>query len=425
MGMWMLVIFIVLLFLAVPIPFAILISSLLSIFASDWPITLLPQRIVTGSDSFTLLAVPFFLLAGELMQYGGLSRRMVRFANALVGHLTGGLAMVTVVAASLFAATSGSAPATTASIGGIMIPEMEKSGYDKAFSVALAAASGPLGQMIPPSIPMVVWAVAANTSITRLFLAGVVPGLMMAFGLMCVSYFFSKKHGYTSNAKKASGKEVILAFKESFWALMCPVIILGGIYGGIFTPTEAAAVAVTYGVFVGVFIYRELKLSHLAKVFSSAVKSTTLVIFVVAAANLFGWIMAAEQLAPQLVQSLFSVTTNKFVLLMILNLLLIVLGCLMDNIAAMVILSSVFVALGAKLGLDPVHLGLIIVSNFAVGQITPPVGYSLFIGASISGMSIEKIGRAAFPFILAELCVVFLLSYFPAIALFLPNFFYN
>lgn len=423
MGIWLVVSFLALMFLSVPIPFAILSSSVLSIFLEELPITLLAQRIVAGTDSFTLLAVPFFLLAGELMQYGGLSKRMVNFANALIGHRTGGLAMVMVVAASLFAATSGSAPATTASIGGIMIPEMEKRGYKKSFSAALASVSGPIGQLIPPSIPMIIWAVASNTSITKLFLAGVIPGLLMGLGLMLTSYVIAKKRGYLGEPKKASLKEVWGAFKSGFWALMCPVIILGGIYCGIFTPTEAAAVAALYGLFVGIFIYKELNWLQIKKVFLDSVKATTLVIFVCAAANLFGWLLAVEQVAPSIVNSILSISTNKYVVLLMLNVMIFVIGCLMDNIAAMVILSSVFVSIGQQIGLDPVHLGLIIITNFAVGQATPPVGYSLFVGSSISGISIEQLGKAVMPFLIADMAVIFLVTYIPWVTMFLPNLF--
>lgn len=424
MGAALVISFLVLLFGGMPIPFALALSSLIALFVGDMEMILLPQRIIVGTDSFSLLAVPFFILAGELMHRGGLSQRLIKVANVVVGHITGGLAMVTIVASTFFAAISGSAPATTASIGSVMIPEMEKKGYGKEFGAALASASGPIGQMIPPSIPMVIWAVIANVSITRLFLAGIGPGILMAAALMITSYLIAKKKGLKGNQRRSSLKETISAFKEGIWALMTPVIILGGIYGGIFTPTEAAAVSVVYGLIVGLFVYKDLKLKDLPEIFIRTMKTTTIVIFVISVASLFGWIMAAEQIAQVIVSALLSISTNKIVVLLIINIILLILGCLMDNIAAMVILASVLTTIAAKIGVDPVQFGAIVVINFAVGMVTPPIGYSLFVGASISDLSIEQVSRAVWPFLLAEIIVLMLLTYIPAVSLFIPNLFY-
>ena len=425
MGMWLLVIFLALLFGGMPIPFAIAFSSFVALVATDMPLILIPQRIIAGIDSFALLAVPFFLLAGEIMKTGGLSKRLVRFANALIGHITAGLPMVLVLSATFFAAISGSAPATTASIGSIMIPEMEKKRYPKPFAAALASAAGPIGQMIPPSIPMVVWAVIANVSIVRMFLGGIVPGLLMAGALMLVSRFLSVKNDYGTKEKKASRGEVWATLKDGFWALMTPVIILGGIYCGIFTPTEAAAVAVAYGLIVGFFIYKELTLADLPGIFIGSVKSTAIVIFVVAVASLFGWIMANEMIAPKIVQSILGITTNKYLLLLMLNVILLLIGCFMDNIAAMIILSGVLTSIAAQAGVDPVHFGIIVVINFAIGMVTPPLGYSLFVGASISDQSIETVSRSVWPFVLCEIAVLGILTYIPWVVLALPRLVYG
>ncbi len=425
MGMWLLVIFIVLLFGGMPIPFAIAFSSFIALVATDMPLILIPQRIVAGIDSFALLAVPFFLLAGEIMKTGGLSKRLVRFANALIGHITAGLPMVLVLSATFFAAISGSAPATTASIGSIMVPEMEKKNYPKPFAAALAAASGPIGQMIPPSIPMVVWAVIANVSVVRMFLGGIIPGLLMAAALMLTSRFISVRNHYGTKEKKAAPHEIWSTFKDGFWALMAPVIILGGIYCGVFTPTEAAAVAVAYGLLVGFFIYRELTLADLPEIFIGAVKSTAVVIFVVAVASLFGWIMANEMIAPKIVQSVLGLTTNKYLLLLLLNVLLLLIGCFMDNIAAMIILSGVLTSIAAQVGIDPVHFGVIVVINFAIGMVTPPLGYSLFVGASISNQTIETVSRAVWPFLLCKIVVLGILTYIPWVVLALPTMVYG
>lgn len=421
MGTILLISFVILLFIGVPIPFSLGISSLIVLISGGFNTILLPQRILVGTDSFTLLAIPFFILSGELMFRGGLSKRLIKVAEVLMGRFTGGLAHVTIVAATFFAAISGSAPATTAAIGSVMIPEMEERGYTRAYAAALAVASGPIGQMIPPSIPMVVWAVMANISITRLFLAGIVPGILMAIALMTVSYFYAKKNNIAKTGKKASAKEVIFAFKDGFWALLSPVIILGGIYGGIFTPTEAAAVSVVYGLIVGFFIYKDLKIADMPEILINSVKTTTMVVFVISVATLFGWLMANENIAQVIANAILSISTNKIVILMLINILLLVLGAMMDNIAAMVILASVLTNISVSIGIDPIQFGAIVVINFAIGMMTPPVGYSLFVGSSVSGVSIEKITKALVPLFLAEVVILLLLTYIPSITLFLPN----
>lgn len=415
--------FVALLIIGMPIPFCLGLSSIFALAAGNMDMVLFPQRIIAGTDSFSLLAIPFFILAGEIMDRGGLSKRLIEFANVLVGHITGGLAMTTVIAATFFGAISGSAPATTAAIGSITVPEMEKRGYDRNFAAALASAVGPIGQMIPPSIPMVIWAVMANISISKLFLAGIMPGLLMAISLMAVSYFIAKKKGWKGRSRRATGKELLHAFVDGFWALLSPVIILGGIYGGIFTPTEAAAVSVIYGLLVGVFIYKNIKLPDLYPMFSQAVKMTIVVVFVISTASLFGWITASEQIAQKVVQGLLSVTTSKILIMLIINVLLLIIGCFMDNIAAMVILCSVLSSVAANIGVDPVHFGAIVVINFAVGMCTPPVGYSLFVGSAISDLSIEQVSKAIWPFVLTEIAVLFLITNVPQIVLFIPTVF--
>ena len=410
-----------LVFLGMPIAFCLGVAALAALYVADIDIIVLAQRLVSGAQSFTLLAVPCFILAGELMRVGGLSRRLVRVAQTMVQHLTGGLGMVTVLSATFFAAISGSAPATTAAIGNIMIPEMAKRGYRRDFSAALASAAGPIGQMIPPSIPMVIWGVIAEESITKLFLAGVFPGLLTCAGLMLVCYFSARRMGVAPETQRATRAELLDAMRDGKWALLAPVIILGGIYGGVFTPTEAGAVGVAYGLLVGTLLHRELKLSHLPGLFLRSMQTTTMVIFIVASAAAFGWLVALEQLPQTIADALLGVSSNPIVILLMLNVLLLVIGAIMDNIAAMIILGGVLTSIAAQLGVDPIHFGAIVVINFAIGMVTPPFGYSLFVGSAISGLSVEAISRALWPMLLVQLIVLMLITYVPAFTLFLPN----
>jgi tripartite ATP-independent transporter DctM subunit len=413
--------FALLVLLGMPIAFSLGIAALLALYVADIDIIVLAQRLVSGSTSFTLLAVPCFILAGELMRVGGLSRRLVRIAQTLVQHLTGGLGMVTVLSATFFAAISGSAPATTAAIGNIMIPEMTKRGYRRDFSAALASAAGPIGQMIPPSIPMVIWGVIAEESITKLFLAGVVPGLMIATGLMLVCYVSARRMGVARETRRATARELLDALRDGKWALLAPFIILGGIYGGVFTPTEAGAIGVAYGLLVGLLLHRELRLAELPQLVLRAMVTTTLVIFIVASAAAFGWLVALEQLPQTIADTLLGISDNPIVILLMLNVMLLVIGAIMDNIAAMIILGGVLTSIAAQIGIDPIHFGAMVVINFAIGMVTPPFGYSLFVGSAISGLGIEAISRALWPMLMVQIAVLLLLTYIPAITLTLPN----
>ena len=413
--------FAVFLFGGIPIVFALGVAATIGLWYSDIDLMVAVQRTISGTQSFSLLAVPGFILAGELMYRGGLSRRLIRMCYSLVSRFHGGLGMVVVLSATFFAAISGSAPATTAAIGKIMIPEMKKRGYERSFATALATASGPIGQMIPPSIPMIVWGVISETSITRLFLAGIIPGLLIALGLMILCYVKDLLARKKLDSQKIDYAEVRAAFKDGLWALIAPVIILGGIYGGIFTPTEASAIGVAYGLIVGLFIYKELSWAELPDVVLTAMKTTTVVIFVIATASIFGWLVTLEDLPNAIARGFVGVSDNPIIILLMLNALLLFIGAVMDNIAAMLILGAVLTSLGQQIGLDPTHLGAIVVINFAVGMATPPFGYSLFVGAAISGISVERISVALWPMLLVQIAVLMLLTFIPAITLFLPN----
>ncbi len=406
-----------------PIAFALGLAALAALVVAEIDVIVLAQRLVSGAQSFSLLAVPCFILAGELMQVGGLSKRLVRVAHAFVQHLTGGLGMVTVLSATFFAAISGSAPATTAAIGKIMIPEMAAHGWRRDFSTALATASGPIGQMIPPSIPMVIWGVIAEESISDLFLAGIVPGLMIAAGLMAVCWVSARGMGIARQTKRATATELWEAINDGKWALLAPVIILGGIYGGVFTPTEAAAVGVAYGLVVGLFLYRELPWRALPAIFLEAMRTSTMVVFIIACASAFGWLVALEQLPDTIAGALLGVSDNPIVILLMINLLLLLIGAVMDNIAAMIILGGVLTSVADSIGMDPIHFGAVVVINFAIGMATPPFGYSLFVGSAISGLSVEAISRALWPMLAVQIAVLLLITYVPALTLTIPSLF--
>ncbi len=409
----------------VPIAFALGLAAVVGLHVADIDLILLAQRMVSGTQVFTLLAIPGFILAGELMRHGGLSRRLIRVGNALVAHVTGGLGMVTVLSATFFAAISGSAPATTAAIGSIMVPEMEARGYDRAFSTALATASGPIGQMIPPSIPMIIWGVIAEESIAKLFLAGIVPGLMIMGGLMALCWVAARLMDVPKESRRATRGELRAALWDGKWALAAPAIILGGIYGGVFTPTEAASVGVAYGLIVGLFVYRDLDPRMLYGILLSCMKTASMVVFIIAAASVFGWLVAVEQLPAKASAAILGLSDNPVVILLLLNVMLLLIGAVMDNIAAMIILGGVLMNLGAQLGLDPIHLGAIVVINFAIGMATPPFGYSLFVGAAISKLSIEQISLRIWPMLLVQVGVLLALTFVPELTLTLPRWAYG
>lgn len=411
---------IVLLALGVPIAFTIGALAAIGIWMAEINPMILPQQFIAGSNVTSLLAIPGFILAGEVMSAGGLSRRLVRVAQTFFGHLTGGLSMSTVAAGTFFGAISGSAPATTAAVGSIMIDELETRGYKRGYAAALATAVGPLGQMIPPSIPMVIWGVLAEESIAKLFLAGVVPGLLAAAGFCVVSVIYARHYGVARDAR-ATGKEILFALKDGIWALLAPVVILGGIYSGMFTPTEAAMVGAFYSAVIGLFFYRDLKWKQIPEILMSSMRTTGVIMFIIAVAYGFSWVMASEQIPARLTEALLLLTDNPIILLLIINAMLLLLGAVMDNISAMVILSGVLIGLGQQIGLDPIQLGAMVVINFAVGMVTPPVGYSIFVASSISGLRVETVARHIWPFMLVLLTVVALVAYVPAVTLWLPQ----
>lgn len=408
---------------ALGIPFAIAIGAVVMVLlvVADIEPAFLAQQLVAGSQSFSLLAIPLFMLAGELMSAGGLSQRLVDFAGVLVRHRTGGLAMVAVLAALVFSAISGSAPATTAAIGAILIPAMANAGYDKAFATSIAVSAGVLGPLIPPSIAFVIWGIVAEQSIGKLFLSGIVPGIAIAIGLLIVCYVHARRNNVPKQPR-ASWSERREALAQGKWALLSPLVVLGGIYGGVFTPTEAAGVSCIYAIFIGFFVERRLTLKALPGIVLQSVRTSAIVCSIIAVSAGFGVLVAQEQIATNFASWLASHVSQKWVALAGLNIAFFLLAAVMDEIAIMVILGPMLIALGNKFGVDPIHFGAIIVTNVSIGMAAPPIGYCLFVGMAISGLSLAKVSRAIWPQILVMLFVLFLTTYIPSFALlFVPG----
>lgn len=406
--------FFIFLLLTVPIGYAIGISSLVAIYYfSDIPLIIIAQKSITGVDSFPLLAIPFFMLAGNLMSSGGIARRLVNFFDALIGHVTGGLGMVTIIVCMFFAAISGSAVATVSAVGAFMIPEMVDHGYNKSFSAALTAAAGTIGVIIPPSIPFVIYGVVSGTSITDMFTAGFLPGIMMGAALMIVCYFVSKKNGYKGKEKAASAAEIWAAFKDAFWAILSPVIILGGIYSGFFTPTEAAVISVVYSFIVGVFVYKELDVRGAYKSFKDAIVVNGSTTFMVGFSTVFAAFLTLAQIPNMIAQGILGLTDNGILILLIINLFLLVVGMFIDNIPATIILTPILLPICTKIGMHPVTFGIMLTMNLAIGFCSPPYGINLFVASSISKVSIEELTRKIIKPLLALVAVLLLITYVP------------
>ena len=430
-GIIMILIFIVMLFFNVPIMIALGVASVgYCLFLSNAPMDMVTNVYFTSMDSFTLIAIPFFILAGDLMMQGGISKRLINLCRALVGGIGGALGAVTVVASMIFAAIAGSGTATVACIGGITIPEMVKEGYDKGYASALAATAGALGPIIPPSVAMILYGVACQVSITDLFIAGVVPGVMMAIALIALNKYLCKKHhwGLTKGqqAEGAGSVEIEVpplkqAFKEGIWSLMVPVIILGGIYGGIVTPTEAAIIACDYAILVSLFVYKEFKIRDIPKIIKHTVETTGTVMLLVACASALGKLLTIEQIPTQLANALVSISSNKIIILLIINIFLLFVGMFMETYAAIILLAPVLLPTALAIGVDPLHFGLIMVVNLTIGLCTPPVGVNLFIAARIADAPMEKMFKWLLPCLAVLLIVLLLITYIPQLTMFLPN----
>lgn len=414
-------IFFVLLIIGVPISLCLAMASILScMLTGQIPSMVLIQKMFRGVDSFTLMAIPFFVFAGNIMARGGVSQKLVDLAGAFVGRVHGGLAVVGTIACTFFGAISGSGPATTAAVGAIMIDPMEKEGYDKPFSAAAIASSGTIGLLIPPSNNMVLYGAIAGASIGKMFLGGIVPGILMCVVLSAVEVVISKKRGYVGgNAVTLAG--IGKAFKNGIWAILMPVIILGGIYGGIFTPTEAAAVAVVYGVLVGFFVYRQIGLKDFIKVCYDSAKSTAAIMYLVACAHLFSYILSSEKIPQQFATAIVGISDNLTIVTLIMMVALLVAGVFLDNAVAVVLLTPIFYPIIEALGGDLVYFGVLMVFALAIGQITPPVGLCMFVACDIAKIKIESLVKEIIPFLVALLVLLLVLCLVPPLITFVPS----
>lgn len=412
--------FAVLLLLNVPIALSLGVSSLIAMIAAELPMDMFPMQIYANISKFTLLAIPFFMLAGNTMERAGISEKLINLANAFVGHKRGGLAIVGVITSCFFAAISGSGPATVASLGVIIIPAMINAGYSKGMSSALMATAGGIGVIIPPSIPFVIYGAIAGVSIGKIFMAGIIPGLLMGFALVIASLLMVKKMDIEPQPK-ASFKVKITALIDAFWGLMMPVIILGGIYGGFFTPTEAAAVAAVYGILVGIFVYKKLKLQDLHALMVESAIGSAIVMFIVAAAGLFAWFCTTTGISDMASDALLSVSGSKTVFLLLVNIILLIAGCFLDAPSALYIFTPIMLPVATQLGYDPVALGVVMTVNLAIGMITPPVGVNLYVACGVSKITLGQISKSVVPYLVASLIVLFLITYVPEIILFLPK----
>ncbi len=413
-----------LLLLSVPVAVALGIASTVALLLSGKVSGIyVPQGLVTSIDSFPLMAVPFFILAGDLMGKGGLSSRLINVGRLFFGRYTGGLAIIAVVTCMFFAAISGSGPATVAAVGSIMLPAMLKDGYRPGFATGLVASAGALGIIIPPSIPMVIYATSANVSVSRMFLSGIVPGLLIAFALIAYAWAQAKGDGLKPGDEAPTRSEILAALNDAKWALLAPVIILGGIYGGIFTPTEAAAVGVIYGLVVGAFIYRELTLKNLYGVIADSALTTASVMLIVGSATIFGRVLALEGIPQMITETITAWVSQPWLLLLAITLLLLVIGTFMEALAAIIILTPILLPLAVSIGISPEHFGILMIINLGIGMVTPPVGVNLFVAVRVSGVPLEEVIRGSVRPLVVMLGVLLLVTYVPALTLWLPSLF--
>lgn len=413
--------FFALLTLSMPIAVVLVATTAIYlIFIAQIPLTSLIQQLFNGLDNFVLLGVPFFILAGNIMAEGAISARLINVMKLLVGRFNGGLAMASVMACIFFAAISGSSPATVVAIGSIMMPALIREGYADRFSIGLVTSSGSLGILIPPSIPMILYALMMNVSVAEIFMAGFLPGLFIGFCLMAYAYVMARRHGWRSQ-ERYSFRDAFRIIKEGLWGLFLPFLVLGGIYGGVFTPTEAAAVSVVYALAVELLVYRELTLPKLYQVCRNSAVLSGCLLFILSCAMTFVWLLTVEQIPVKLADLIVSNIDSRWLFLLAINGALLLIGALMDIVTAIIVISPILVETLARYQIDPIHYGIIMIVNIECGFLTPPFGLNLFVSMAIIKRSLVEIGKAVLPFILLFICCLLLLTYVPKISLLLPE----
>ena len=416
----LLVLFVVLLFAGVPIAFSLGISSTVYLILADIPLTIVPQRFFGGMDSFVLLCIPGFILAGNLMNAGNITHHIIRFSDALFGHIRGGLGLANVGGSMIFGGISGTAIADTTSIGAVMIPGMAKHGYDKPFAAAVTAASSTVGPIIPPSVPMIIVGSLTSISVGKMFVAGALPGLLLGLGMMITTYVLAVSRKYPKG-DKFNVRRLLREGRSASWALLLTGVILYGIIGGVFTPTEASIVASLYALIVGLFIYKTLTIKQLPGILLDTAVSSAALMTLVGMANVFAWILASEHIPQQLANGILSITENPMLVILFINMLLLFVGSFMETIAALIILFPALLSVAEKVGMDPVHFGVMAVLNLMIGLTTPPVGVCLFVAAEIGETPLQKVVKAIWPYLLCNILVLGLVAYVPAISLWLPS----
>ncbi len=423
-GLLLLLIFIGVLFLNVPIAFALGVAAMaVMYFCGTFSLDFMAQISFNAADSFTLLAVPFFVLAGDIMVAGGISNRLVKFGTVMLSSTRGALGMITVFVSMIFAAISGSGPATVAAVGGILLPSMIARNYDKAFAGTLAAAAGSLGPVIPPSLCMIMYGVVVGVSITDLFLGGMLPGILRGVSLRLYTHRAAVRHGYGETPVRHTGREKLRALNEGKWSLLVPVIILGGIYTGVFTPTESAVIACDYALFIGIFVYRELSFKDIPRILINTTLTSGTMIIILACAAAFGKVLTMERIPAMIAAALLGVTDNVFVILLLINVFLLLVGMLMESLAAIIILAPLLITIVKPLGVDPLHFGIIMTMNLSIGMFTPPVGVNLFVASRIGNIPIENMFKWVLPMVATLVTVLLLVTFIPGIATFLPGIF--
>lgn len=411
--------------LGLPIYFSFGLTAAYACVVGDFPLQIIAQRMMIGMDSFVLLAIPGFVLVGDIMCLGGISKRAVDFSNSLIGQFKGGLAMVTVFTGMIMGGISGSAVADTSAVASVLVPSMEKENYPREFSASVVATAGPLGNIIPPSIPMIVYSMTAGLSLLDLFLSGYIPGTMIGVSLMIICHVLSKRRGYGPPVPYTfSFRNVWVAFRGAALALFTPILIVGGIVTGAFTPTESAMIGVFYCLFIALFVYKEMTWAQLPKMLLESAKTTAKLVIIIASAAVFSYISINEGVPEMFEKFMLSVSDNKYVILMLLNVILLLLGCLIDILVGIIIIVPVLIPLGESLGIDPLHMAMIFVMNMSIGLLTPPVGYCLYVSASIAKVPMEKVTRFSVPLVITMIGILVLITFFPTFTTFVPNLFH-